>query len=48
MMPNLPYRLQVSTADSVRASEVIAAARDAGAEGADEAERAGEGGPAPA
>ena len=46
MMPNLPYRLQVSAAQSARAAEVIAEAREAGSAGAEEAERAGESDPA--
>jgi hypothetical protein len=42
MMPNLPYRLQVPADQSKAAAEIIADARAAGADAADEAEQAGE------
>jgi hypothetical protein len=42
MMPNLPYRLQVPADQAKEAAEIIAEARSAGSEGADEAEQAGE------
>lgn len=42
MMPNLPYRIQVPSDQAKQAAEIIAEARSAGAEGAEEAERAGE------
>jgi len=42
MMPNLPYRLQVPADQARQAAEIIADARSAGSEGADEAEQAGE------
>ena len=42
MMPNLPYRIQVPSDQAKQAAEIIAEARAAGAEGAEEAERAGE------
>ena len=42
MMPNLPYRLQVPADQARQAAEIIAEARSAGSEGADEAEQAGE------
>lgn len=42
MMPNLPYRIQVPADQAGQAANIIAEARAAGAEGAEEAERAGE------
>lgn len=42
MMPNLPYRLQVPADQARQAAEIIAEARSAGTEGAEEAEQAGE------
>ena len=42
MMPNLPYRIQVPSDQSKQAAEIIAEARATGADGAEEAERAGE------
>ena len=42
MMPNLPYRIQVPSDQSKQAAEIIAEARAAGSDGAEEAERAGE------
>jgi hypothetical protein len=42
MMPNLPYRIQVPADQAKQAAEIIAEARAAGSEGAEEAERAGE------
>jgi hypothetical protein len=42
MMPNLPYRIQVPSDQAKQAAEIIAEARAAGSEGAEEAERAGE------
>jgi hypothetical protein len=42
MMPNLPYRIQVPSDQARQAAEIIAEARAAGTEGAEEAERAGE------
>ena len=44
MMPNLPYRLQVPAERADEAARVIAEARAAGPEGAEEAEREGEAG----
>jgi hypothetical protein len=42
MMPNLPYRVQVPTDQAKQAADIIAEARAAGSEGAEEAEQAGE------
>ena len=42
MMPNLPYRIQVPSDQAKQAADIIAEARAAGSEGAEEAERAGE------
>ena len=42
MLPNLPYRIQVPSDQAKQAAEIIAEARAAGSEGAEEAERAGE------
>ncbi len=42
MMPNLPYRIQVPSDQAKQAGEIIAEARAAGTEAAEEAERAGE------
>lgn len=42
MMPNLPYRIQVPSDQARQAAEIIAEARATGADGAEEAERAGE------
>jgi len=42
MMPNLPYRIQVPSDQAKQAAEIIAEARAAGSDGAEEAERAGE------
>ena len=42
MMPNLPYRLMVASGKAAEAGRVIAEARAAGPEGAEEAEQEGE------